>query len=212
MFRIQLTHDGGDGQQLMHTLDSANTRFWLGQTDPKTIASDQAGLALIDQAVTAEATQPQVTVTVAPWSGLPSAKVEWQKTDGYAAGFDDTGALIEWQLGTDALFLNPQSSCWFELSVPSTDTTPTGIAGYALKVGTPVQSGRQIAVSLSAFHTNYENVPEQGSLIVDATTHLPVSATDIDNGGSAPSTTTETFDWTTPIVEVPKPGPVCASG
>ena len=78
----------------MRTLDSANTRFWLGRTDPKMIVSDPAGLALLDQAVTAEAAQPQVTVTVAPWIGFPSPKVEWQKTDGYEAGFDDTGALV----------------------------------------------------------------------------------------------------------------------
>jgi hypothetical protein len=213
-FHIRLVKDGGDGQKLMRLVDHDATRFWLGSQDPKTIANDANGLSLLQQVNQAVSGTQQVTFDVAPEGGTPEAKSQSVRADGYDATFDANGSLTEWVKGTSVYDVSDQN-CWdlTTLDKPfdpfwSAPFLPTGL--YALRVGPPKQSGSTVELDLSGFDSN-SSQPDTIVVTADATTHLPVSEHLQVSLLGFPIAVAETFDWETPVVEAPQPGPACPS-
>jgi len=213
-FQIHLVKSGSDGQKLMRSLDRAGTRFWLGTQDPRTITSDQDGLALVEQVDQAVGGTQQVTATTA-LDGTQQGRSELVRADGYVAGFDAAGTLTGWFNGQTIYDYDGDAHCWDVETVDgveslwSTAFVPTDL--YAMRVQPPKSQGATVELDYSGFEANTSH-PDTVVLTVDATTHLPVSETvQIDFLGSS-ITADQAFDWLTPIVEQPQPtGPLCPS-
>jgi hypothetical protein len=208
-FHVRLVKDGGDGQKLLRALDKPGTRFWLGAEDPRTITSDQNGLALVQQVNQAFGTTQQLTATAA-LDSAPQGRAEFVRADSYVAGFDPDGTLTGWRKGPTEYGLDTKNQCWQVDSNAGSDSlwsesfVPTNL--YALRVQPPKPQGATVELDYSAFDANTAQ-PDTVIVITDATTHLPVSATFQSN---SVGTIVETFDWLTTIVEQPQPtGPLC---